>query len=279
MDTYMNNISNSTIRKNDYILAQSYDIQEGIEEVHHLKGVNLIIAPSNSGKTVLLIDILSKIHQEYDKMFFFSRTMRLQPVYDFVPRYMIHDDFDEDVIAEIWDQQTDAHKQDKPLDKILIVLDDIIISEAYRKSKILQEIAVSGRHLNIVVILISQDMTSIRPIIRKNAFMVFAFQLASKKEREKLIDQFLSVESNRSGDILYRKITDQKYQAIVINVHMVGCSLDQKVKKYTADPNVKIVLKDKDKDRIIKEKMLVRPKEVTKQSRVITRKKLMRPVD
>lgn len=244
MEQYLNNIGQNTILRNSYALANSYDIKEGIDEIKEVKGVVLLIAPSNSGKTVLLIDMLNRIHKDYKIIRFFSRTMKLQPVYDFVPRSFIHDDYDEEALNDLWNIQIKNNEQGKPLDKVLIVLDDIIASPSYKKSKLLDEIAVSGRHLNFTLILLSQNFTSIKPIVRNNAFMAIAFALASRKEREKFVEAFLAAESNKSGDILFRKITEERYQSIVINVWKVGCKLDEKVKKYTADPDVKIKLKE-----------------------------------
>lgn len=246
MEAYLNNIGNNTIRKNDYILADSYEIGDfSPEDMGDITGgVVAIIAPTNSGKTVLLKDIMSKTHKNYDKIHLFSRTAKLQHCYDFLPRKWITDDFNEGEIESIWDQQIKDNEQGKVQKKILIILDDIICSPSYKKSKILEECSISARHLNITVILLSQNYSSIKPIIRQNLRLVFTFQMQSKKEREKFTEAFLGADSSRAGDILLRRITDIKYQCLIVQVYKNGEILSNKVKKYIADPNVVIKLKD-----------------------------------
>jgi len=280
MDDYLKNISTGTIRKQDYILANSYEIQEfSPEDIQEISGgIIAICAATGSGKTVLLKDILSKIHTNYDKIHVFSRTAKLQESYDFVPRYMITDDFDEELLTEIWNHQVDTHQQEKPLEQVLLILDDIIASPSYKKSKMLDEVAYGARHLKITVILLSQNMSSIKSSIRNNIRIAIAFQLSSKREREKFVEQFLAAENNRIGDVLFRRITDVKYQSIIVQAYKSGALINEKVKRYIADPNVKIKLKDQESDRVLETQEKIRPKDVKKgPSRLIVSKKFLRP--
>ena len=69
----------------------------------------------------------------------------------------------------------------------------------------------AARHLNIFLIILSQDFNSIKPTIRKNARISISFELPSHKEREKFTQQYMSLENNHIGQILYKKfVTWQK---------------------------------------------------------------------
>lgn len=263
MDEYLSHINTNTIRKQDYTLANSYDIRQfSPEDVKDITGgIIAIVASTGSGKTVLLKDILSEIAGDYDKFYLFSRTAKLQEAYDFVPRRMITDDFDERLLTEIWDRQVKTKADDKPLDKVLIVLDDIIASPSYKTSKMLDEIAYGARHCNITVVLLSQNMSSIKTSIRNNIRIAVAFQLSSKREREKFVEQFLAVENNRVGDVLFRRLTDVKYQCIIVQAYKSGAAINEKVKVYTARPDVKVVFREKEPDRALMKLGLVRPRE------------------
>lgn len=262
MEEYLHHIGANTIRKQDYVLANSYNIQpfspNDIKEI--TGGIVAIVAATGSGKTVLLKDILSEIAGDYNKFYLMSRTARLQEAYDFVPRRMITDDFDEELLTEIWNRQVDSKAQEKKIDKVLIVLDDIIASPSYKSSKMLDEIAYGARHCNITLILLSQNMSSIKTSIRNNIRIAVAFQLSSKREREKFVEQFLAAENNHVGDILFRRLTDVKYQCIIVQAYKSGASVEDKVKVYTARPDVRVVFRDKEPSRTMGPPPLIRPR-------------------
>jgi len=256
MDDYINNLNSTSVRKNDYKLANSYDIKdfdpmEVSEDI--TGGIIAIISPTGTGKTVLLKDILSKIGKNYktSQINLFSRTAKLQECYDFFPRGQLYDDYDEEIMTKIWNKQTEDHDKNKKTEPRLIILDDVIASPNYIRSKIINEMAFGARHLNILIILLSQYMVSIKACVRNNIRIAFAFQLSSKREREKFIEQFLATETNGSGDMLYKKITGEKYQCIVVSNYKAGEAVENRVKKYTADPKAQVKFKKEPKEKSI----------------------------
>jgi len=260
--------------KQNYVLADSYKIADfNPEDMKDITGgVVAIIAPTNSGKTVLLRYILSETHKNYKKILMMSRTAKLQAAYDFFPRSMIIDDYDEDTLCGIWDYQIKRKAEGKTMDNTLVILDDIIASPSYKKSKMLDECSISARHLNITVIILSQYFTSIRPLIRANIRIAFSFQLSSKREREKFVQQFLAADNDIAGDILLRKITGTKYQALVVQVYKNGSSISDKVKKIIAPIDAPLELKDPEESNILKDQSLVRFKSGT--TRILNNRRL-----
>lgn len=260
-DKYIENLSNSSVSKGNYLYANSINVQDFDPKILHeiVGGVIAIVAPTGAGKTVLLKHLLSMIHKEYDQIMMFSGTAKLQKVYDFFPRSMISDHFDEEKLLNMWQKQIKdfeesknpsepyhlgSRRPKKKLEKCMVILDDVIHDKEYIKSKAILEVATGGRHLNILVILLSQYITKIKPVIRANIRLAISFQLTQKREREKFIEEFLSLENNQIGDILFRKITGVKYQSIVVCIHRVGDSTEKKVFKFIADENSKIYMQD-----------------------------------
>lgn len=276
MDIYLKNIGNNTIRKNDYLLAESYQIGDfnPKEMMDITGGVVAIIAPTGAGKTVLLKDILSHTYKNYKKIHLFSRTAKLQKAYDFIPRSMITDDYNEEELSDLWDSQVKKNQQGKKMDNILVILDDIIASPSYKKSKMLDEFATAARQVNITVFILSQNFTSIKPIVRNNIRVAFTFQMQSAKERAKFSEQFLGADSARAGDILLRKITGTKYQCLIVQVYKNGDKLDDRVKKYIAEPDVVIEIEEPEEQRIIKQQTLVRPSKISKKVLIRPQKKV-----
>ena len=74
-----------------------------------------------------------------------------------------------------------------------------------RTNKLLNKLSVSGRHLshkedsNMMVILISQIFTGISPQIRLNTDFLFTTKLQARRERENIVNSFLSLNSGRKG--------------------------------------------------------------------------------
>jgi len=79
------------------------------------------------------------------------------------------------------------------------------MSADMRKNPLLNKLSTNGRHLssgddsNMMVILISQIFTGISPQIRLNTDFVFTTKLQARRERENIVNSFLSLNSGRKG--------------------------------------------------------------------------------
>lgn len=247
-DNYLNN--SFSITKNDHLLAESYTFNEfdpmGFNDL--TGGVCLLISPTGSGKTVLLKHMLSQIGKSFKNHFMFSNTAHLQDAYSFYPRELMSR-FDEEKLEQIWNSQ-----QSNKEDRTLLIMDDVIADSNFQKSKMIPEVAFGGRHVGLMIIILSQNFTSIKPAIRNNARIAISFALSSKKETEKFVEAFMATISNRVGYLVFRKITGQKYRAVIVCNYKVGEAFTDRVYQFTADPDVKITF--------FEEQM--KPKKVTK---------------
>ena len=136
-----------------------------------------------------------------------------------------------------------ASKKNKVKSNIIIILDDMIGSggpgAAMRTNKILNKLAVNGRHLssdedsNIMIILISQIYTGISPQIRLNTDYLFSAALQSRRERESIVNGFLSLNSGRQG----LKESYEVFDSIVNsgNFHFIAINTTHQNKKKFED--------------------------------------------
>lgn len=247
---YLNN--SFSITKNDHMLAASYTIRDFDPAMFGdlTGGVCVMVAPTNSGKTVLLRHILSVIGKNFENHWLMSDTAALQPVYDFWPRDQMSN-YDEEILKQIWESQ----KMDKTK-KTLLVLDDVIADPAYKgdKSGLLQRVAFQGRHIGLMIILLSQTFSGIKLPIRVNARISISFALSSDEEAEKFVRQYMSSTSKRVGLLVFKKITEQKYRAVICANYKVGEKFEERVFQFTADPEAVVDFFEKRK----------KPKKVTK---------------
>lgn len=240
-DNYFESLNKGSIYKADLEFANKYNIQDfDPHTIITQHGLMNIVAPTNSGKTVFIVDCLSKIHKHYERVLMFSPTAKVQKIYDFLPRSHIYDHYDEQVLIDLYEDRKKQKENDIPLEPTLIILDDIISSPEFIKSKIINKYAISGRHYFFTIFILSQNFTSLRPIIRNNACWSVSFDLDSYNERKKFCEQYLSSKNNRVGMILFRKIIHEKpYQLVLIENYKVGVDVEEKVKKYIANPDIK----------------------------------------
>lgn len=255
---YTENLNNSTIYKNDLLLAEKIQVGEFDPNVipeDITGGIIALVGMTGYGKTFLLRDILSKIHKQYDSFYLFSGTAKMQKDYDFFPKKQIFPEYKEDKLTSIWDEQYSKNKEDRQ--KILIVLDDVINDPEFLKSTILKKYATAGRHLNITIFLLSQFLNTLKPIVRNNLRLIITFESDNYKERRKFIDEFLSLVNPRVGDLVYKKITSIPFQCVVVAVYKKD--KNNKVYKYiaqkTKDADLKI---KKDFESMNEEKIIVR---------------------
>ena len=250
MDKYMNNLNNSTIYKNDIMLANSMIIDDfetsDIKEI--TGGIIALVAKTGGGKTYLLRDLLSHIHKNYDRFYLFSGTARLQHDYDFFPKDNIYQFFDEQKMNEIWEEN--YNKKEKDREKVLVICDDVINDPEFIKSQVLKKSATGARHIGITIIILTQFLYSLKPIIRENLRLIIAFENDNYKERRKFIDEFLSLTNPRVGSLLYKRITSVPYQTIVVAVYKKD---KHKIFKYIAKPTQDSQLKLKEKKKYTEE--------------------------
>lgn len=108
----------------------------------------------------------------------------------------------------------------------LIVLDDVVNENRIRYSTNLNKLAVSGRHIFISCIILSQSVTgsaSVPPIIRRNSdyIMVVGYP-RSIHERKMLAEEYLTISNEGDASAkslrILKDITQKPYRAFVISV-------------------------------------------------------------
>lgn len=186
----------------------------------------LITAPSNSGKTVLMGSLLREEYFGYKdifkgNIFVFSTTFSLQdPAWDGVniKKENVWDDYREDVIAEIIQDQETLIKEkggkDKGVPHVLIILDDMITQIPMSRQSSLVKLFVSGRHRLISVWMTTQSYRHCPKAIRLNTSAQIILRVnnierqAMAEENQVDSDTFLQ---------LYETATEENYSFLFIN--------------------------------------------------------------
>jgi hypothetical protein len=209
-----------------------------------------------SGKTIVLKDILSKTKGWFAKAYLFSETLADQPdLYDFIPEENRFGSFDQEVIWKIFTKQqgyirrelakakSEGRKLDKSeLDHVLLIFDDVINDGAIRSSEILNKIHVSGRHTNHASIILSQEVGGkhgINKVQRTNEDIIITFPQKSEYDRELIVAQYLSVVNKNVGDTIFRTLTNDPYNCLVVENYKPTLKYEDFVHWYLAELDIK----------------------------------------
>jgi hypothetical protein len=204
------------------------------EEYNYLPSIPnriAILAQSNSGKTVLIINMLLKVYlKKYDDIYIISHSINIDPAWkalkDKIPEANLMEEYSDDATRKIVERHLkirELQKQNKKrrLGQLLIILDDIIDNHeiAYAKlDSILTTLFVRGRHSGISVWFSSQKYkTAIPRIIRLNCSHYIIFRLSQKSERDAILDEFSGLLSSETLHTIYDIATSEKYSFLYID--------------------------------------------------------------
>jgi hypothetical protein len=153
-----------------------------------------ILAPSRSGKSVVITNLLYNkdfnFKKRFDKIIFISPTILIDPSLQFARE-------DEDIIhiheqkyLENLDSVIDnifEKQKEEPEESTLLIIDDALM---YLRSKSLAYATTKNRHYNLSIIISSQAYKKIDPVIRNNATHWLLFKTHLQKEQDHLEEDF-----------------------------------------------------------------------------------------
>lgn len=242
---FESDLNKSTIYANNLRLAKSYNFQafDIAKDLEKFKNFNCIItSKTNSGKSVLLNDLVYRIRKWYSKIYVFSMTSYLQPdLFNYVPKENIIPMFDEEKLRHIWEQQeelilklrkTKIKEDDMP--RILILYDDLISDPKVKNSPMLRKMFVAARHCKISQFFLTQSFTAIPPVLRKNVALAIAFYLDNYADREAFAKSYLSTKNVKLGIMIFDQLTKVPYQAVCVLNCMVDSQPDHYIKTFIA---------------------------------------------
>ena len=107
-------------------------------------------------------------------------------------------------------------KQFKGCGNVLIVLDDVAAEmESSRRNTSISRLAISGRHQNFSLWILTQKYTMIAKEVREQAQWVCSFYTKDKKSFREMIEQN-NVGYDIDVDIIYKKLADGKYSKLLL---------------------------------------------------------------
>lgn len=165
----------------------------------------VVVAPSNTGKSVMVSNLISSDNFPYKKyfkenIFIFSPTFKMGSMtgMDNIKKENIFDTFNVEVLNSIISEQKDlietyGKKKSSP---ILIILDDVVGELDAKKKEFLKRAYFGLRHYNGSIILLAQQYKMIPKSARMNCSDTVLFEVANENELRDITDE-QNIEKNR----------------------------------------------------------------------------------
>lgn len=189
-----------------------------------------------SGKSRLTDFIINEIFDEdkhkFDTCYLISSTAKQQDdVFQFVPPHNIIDELSDDRIRKIFDERekiVESYKKNPHLfqykPNALIIIDDMLSDSKGKSlwhSKPVSELFFKGRHIFCSLIVLSQYVKALSPLMRSNADILIYFRDLRADNRKCVLDEYLCYcndkEVQKKGEELMTSITSSRYNALVVD--------------------------------------------------------------
>ena len=185
----------------------------------------LVVGMTGSGKTMYLVGHLESIAKEnpsLKKIFIICPTVKYNRTFKewkfgrskIVSFIGCHQNA---VNLELKEILSKCHKGTNKELSTLVVLDDCAHSKDIKgKTNHLVELAFTGRHIGIGVVVLTQQLTSISKAYRDNITRLVTFYSVSRKDTKCLFDEYLNV-TKTEFDKLQQELKSKKWSKLVVN--------------------------------------------------------------
>ena len=213
--------------------------QSQYEMVSELPTRALIVAPSNSGKSVLLQNIILDIYRGcFERIFIFSPSIHIDAVWRPVIDYCTHtlkqhesekehyyfDTFDQSEFRQIITTQAKIvkHMKDRNMKKlynIAIIIDDFLDNQKFlKRTPDLDMLFLRGRHLYISTFISIQKYKGVSQVIRLNINDMYLFKLRNYADLESFLEEFAALADKKTIEKIYRMATDEPYGFLYVKL-------------------------------------------------------------
>jgi len=185
-----------------------------------------IVAPTGSGKSVLISNIVRKFYyRKFDKIFFCSSNVNDDTkVYDNAYNSI---EFDEnrtfqDINNEIIEYIKTDIESDEDFEKsdfrTLLIIDDLITSVANKKNTDVIKFILKSRHLKCSIIIISHKFNFLPTIIRNNLTDIILFRSKSKQELETIYKGIIDLDEEKWNQF-YEYATNEPFNFLYVKLN------------------------------------------------------------
>jgi hypothetical protein len=183
----------------------------------------LINGASGSGKTNMIINLLTKLHfykGYFNAIYLFSASYFMDDVWENLrlPEGMVNDGFSESILSKrlkLQEEMVAKYGVDKS-PKVLFLFDDCIDDQTYYRSKSLKTLFTRGRHLNSSTWFSTQEYVAVPPKLRKQMSDIIVFEPTNNMELERIASENAYKMRIKDFERLIMEVTKKPYNFMVM---------------------------------------------------------------
>ena len=201
----------------------------------------LLAAPTASGKTMIILNLLLRYYKDmFARIWFFSPSIKLDPQYAPLRKYLeamsnqdkeplTFEDLEQTVLGKLLDEQRtiteECRKRKIKPPQVCVVLDDLadrgdILTKRQggNKGSWLISLATRGRHFGVTWIISSQVLNLVGTVIRKNCRCMSVWRLRNHKEVETLCEELSGIYDAKTIMAMYEHATAEPYSFMFVRL-------------------------------------------------------------
>jgi hypothetical protein len=200
--------------------------------------VILIIGPRNTGKSVLLRDLLFHTRKKFDFGVGVAGSRgAFENMSTFLPSKMIYNGFSQEAIDAFLKVSEEVNAEGKKRHGVLIE-DDLFSNPNYLKHPTQTSLYMNGRWACASKISLAQYALFVPPCARSNIDLVFALRDPVMKNREKLFQYFFgSLSSLKEFSRVFDEAT-RDYRCLVLDKTSTSGAVEDSLFFYKANPQI-----------------------------------------
>ena len=202
----------------------------------------ILAAPTVSGKTMIILNILLRYYKDmFSRIWFFSPSIKLDPQYAPLRKYLekmsdqqkeplMFEDLDQAALGRILEEQRsiceECRRRKTPIPQVCVVLDDLADrgdilqkrSGGTSGGSWLNTLATRGRHFGVTWIVSGQVLNLVGTVIRKNCRAMCVWRLRNAKEVAVLCEELSGVYDAQTLLEMYRQATAEPFSFMFIRL-------------------------------------------------------------
>lgn len=177
----------------------------------------LLLGRRGSGKSVLLRDILSNLHDRYDFALAMCPTLESSRLLkEHMPECCVYDRYVQSKVDALVKCATECAATDKPR-SFLLILDDVLYDKAICRTQSFRYLFYNGRHAKIACLVLCQYLIDIPPDMRAQIDYVFTMKENTIQNRLKLYKMFFGVFSTFEDFCAVLDRCTQNYETLMLD--------------------------------------------------------------
>jgi len=186
--------------------------------------ISAFIAPTNSGKTNLIVNLLNRrpfYRKKFDKIIVISSTIAIDPMWARAKGIdEAFEGYDDRIITELIESQKailEAEKEEVP--NVLLILDDVI-DQIPKLTSALNSLSTRLRHYKVTCWITTQKFNRLPVVLRNQVqyWILFKTAIKNEMERESIAKEVGAMVSERTFMKLWESVGKHNYNFMVVHI-------------------------------------------------------------